>query len=124
MSKRTIILGISAAVFLVTAILLTVIAEKPISSMSVTIPAILIIFCVLLWGQKTAGLKNAECFLPAVCGLLLSAEYVFLEYRIYDTALAEIYPFSNVIRGQYVRNTMIKALRSFRRFEKCTSFRL
>ena len=33
--------------------------------------------------------------------MILSAEYVFLEYRIYDTALADILPFSTVIKGQY-----------------------
>lgn len=35
-----------------------------------------------------------------VCGLFFSSEYILLEYRIYDIAQAEIYPFSNVISGQ------------------------
>lgn len=101
MSKRNIILGVCAADLLAAFIMLIVIAEKPISSIAVTMPAMLIMFGVLLFGQKNTALKGFEYLLPAVCGLILSAEYVFLEYRIYDTALADILPFSNVIKGQY-----------------------
>ena len=100
MNKRNIILGICAADLLAAVIILIVIAEKPVSSMSVIMPAMLTMFGVLLFGQKRAGLKGAERLLPAACGLFLTAEYVFLEYRIYDKALADIFPFSNVIKGQ------------------------
>lgn len=100
MNKRNIILGVCAADLLAAVIMLIFIAEKPVSSMSVIMPAMGIVFYALLIRQKRAGLKSAECLLPTACGLLLSAEYVFLEYRIYDTALADIFPFSNVIKGQ------------------------
>ena len=93
MTKRNIILGVCAADLLAAVIMLIVIAEKPVSSIAVTMPAMLIMFGVLLFGQKNTALKGFEYFLPAVCGLILNTN------KIKEKICAEI---------QYIRDCRLE----------------
>ncbi|MGN0551855.1 MAG: helix-turn-helix domain-containing protein [Oscillospiraceae bacterium] len=103
MKKNSItVVSLYAVIYLLCTFLLILISEKTIGSTAVILPALLILSGYTLLLQRKSILKNAACFLPAVSGFFFSAEYILLELRIYDNALRDTYPFSNVINGQMV----------------------
>lgn len=103
MKKNSImVVSLYAVIYLACTFLLILICEKPIGSTAVILPALIILSGYTILLQRKSILKVPACFLPAVSGLFFSAEYILLELRIYDNALKDTYPFSNVINGQSV----------------------
>lgn len=87
-------------IFLIGSAALLIISGKPADSLSVTIPALLLVSAVTTVYRKRLSLKNTSAFVPLIYGILLSAVNIIFEARVCDPTVGSDFSVSVLLFNQ------------------------